>query len=153
MSALYPDTHPGMEAMQIQIIRRMPSTSGFFSGIKLILKQRMHINIFFSRTETLRRLILTGFVMLVFIYVSGCTSAATSVAGNEQTDGRVIYVALEGGFYGIETETAGKLFPLNLDTAYRRDGLKIRFTYRIVKNTGTTVMWGTPVEIIQIEKK
>ncbi len=109
--------------------------------------------VIFNIAAAPRRFIIAGVVILTVQFLLACSSSATSVKSNELTDGRVIYVALEGGFYGIETEKEGHLFPLNLDPAYRKDGLKIRFSYRIVKNAVTAVMWGTPVEIIYIEKK
>lgn len=113
----------------------------------------MHLNFSFKGVSVPRPFFSAVLVILAFSYLTGCSTAATSVAAEDLTDGRVIWVELEGGFYGIETEVAGKLFPLNLDQAYRKDGLKIRFSYRIVKNAVTTVMWGTPVEIIYTEKK
>ena len=92
------------------------------------------------------------FLLLSFIVI-GCTTAVPHEQDTDMITGKIIYVELEGGFYGIDAGESKKLFPLNLGEAFRKDELKIRFSYRLAKKATTTVMWGTPVEILHIEKK
>lgn len=63
--------------------------------------------------------------------------------------GVVRYIDLEGGFYGIESDTA-RYNPGELDEAYQIDGLNVRFRARIREDVMTAQMWGTPVEILDI---
>jgi hypothetical protein len=64
--------------------------------------------------------------------------------------GTVLYQDIEGGFYGIVADDSAKYDPGTLPEAVRKDGLRVRFT--AVKVGGfTTRMWGTRVEIRQIE--
>jgi hypothetical protein len=92
------------------------------------------------------------FLWFSFIVI-GCTAAVPHEQDTDMITGEIIYVELEGGFYGINAGDSKKLFPLNLGEAFRKDGLKIRFSYRPAKKVTTTVMWGAPVEILHIEKK
>lgn len=66
--------------------------------------------------------------------------------------GAVVYVDLEGGFYGLETTTSEKYLPLNLSRAFRKDGMKVHFKARLVEDAITLHQWGTPVELVFIER-
>lgn len=66
--------------------------------------------------------------------------------------GTVTYVELEGGFYGIVTEDGRKLDPTNLSEGFREDGLKVRFKAEKKESVAGIHMWGTIVEIVEIEK-
>jgi hypothetical protein len=68
-----------------------------------------------------------------------------------QMKGTVIYVDLEGGFYGIIGDDGNKYLPINLPQEYKISGLKIYFKARIRSDIATTAMWGTPIEILEIE--
>jgi inhibitor of cysteine peptidase len=65
--------------------------------------------------------------------------------------GTVTYQNLEGGFYGILGDDGKKYEPLNLDAKYQKDGLRIAFDAVAAKDTATTRMWGTPVNLAQVE--
>ncbi len=66
--------------------------------------------------------------------------------------GRVVYVDLEGGFYGIEAAAGEKYLPLNLPAAFHDDGLAVRFRARLAEDVVTIQQWGTPVELLHIER-
>ena len=66
--------------------------------------------------------------------------------------GTVRYISLEGGFYGIVTDTGEKYLPLNLPEEYRVDGLRVEFKARIRRDVVTIYMWGIPIEIIEIRR-
>ena len=57
---------------------------------------------------------------------------------------------IEGGFYGLVTEDGTKYDPGTLPEAFRKEGLRVKFTARRT-NALTTRMWGTTVEIDHIE--
>lgn len=66
--------------------------------------------------------------------------------------GTVIFVNLEGGFYGIIGDDGTNYYPLQLDDQYKVDGLRVAFEYEPVKETVTIQMWGEPVNLIFIEE-
>jgi len=63
----------------------------------------------------------------------------------------VSWISLEGGFYGLVAEDGGKFLPLNLPEEFRKDGLKIKVRGKIRRDVATIYMWGTPLEILEIE--
>ena len=69
-----------------------------------------------------------------------------------EATGTVVFVELEGGFYGIITDDGARYDPVNLPPEFQRDGLRVRFRARILKDTASIHMWGTPVEILHIEE-
>ena len=67
--------------------------------------------------------------------------------------GTVTYVDLEGGFFGILSETGEHFDPINLPEAFQKDGLKVRFWYEEQKSAVGIHMWGRIIKIQKIEKK
>ncbi|MGA2935365.1 MAG: protease inhibitor I42 family protein [Methanomicrobiales archaeon] len=65
--------------------------------------------------------------------------------------GTVTYQNLEGGFYGIIGDDGKKYEPLNLDAKYQKDGLRVAFDATVVRDAVSTRMWGTPVNLAQVE--
>ncbi len=67
------------------------------------------------------------------------------------TRGTVSRIELEGGFFGIITDSREKLYPVNLGKEYQVDGLRIGFV-----ESGESVfsiqMWGRAVSVDQVEK-
>ncbi|MFB6257689.1 MAG: hypothetical protein ABEH38_03265 [Flavobacteriales bacterium] len=61
------------------------------------------------------------------------------------------YTHLDGCRFLLITDNGKKLNPLELDSAYRKDGLKVRVSYR-KKEAMTTCMAGKNVEIIRIRR-
>jgi inhibitor of cysteine peptidase len=66
--------------------------------------------------------------------------------------GTVTYQDLEGGFYGIVGDDGQKYDPLNLEAKFRKDGLRVAFDATVARDVVTTHMWGTPVNITDIEE-
>ncbi len=66
--------------------------------------------------------------------------------------GTIQYIDLEGGFYGIIADNGKHYFPINLPDEFRVEGLRVRFTAIMRNDVATIYMWGTPVEILKIEK-
>lgn len=70
--------------------------------------------------------------------------------------GTIRYVDLEGGFYGITVDKGtqyGKVdfFPINLDDSYKVNNSRVMFAGVPQRDIMTTVMWGIPVQIVEIE--
>ena len=69
---------------------------------------------------------------------------------SEWQQGQLVFVQLEGGFYGIISSTGEKLLPLNLSETYAQAGATIRF--KAEKSSVETIQqWGRPVTILAIE--
>ena len=64
--------------------------------------------------------------------------------------GRVQFLNLEGGFYGIITDSGKKLLPMNMKKEFAQNGAIVRVKGK-VKNIMTIQQWGTPFTITEIE--
>jgi hypothetical protein len=92
-----------------------------------------------------------------------CLFCGCAIAGGGQTvapepaerqlrfTGQVVYVPLEGGFYGLKSDAGEKFDPVSLPAAFRRDGLRVRVTARLLPRSVGVHMWGAKIEIIAIE--
>ena len=66
--------------------------------------------------------------------------------------GTVTHVDLEGGFYGIVADDGERYLPMDLDEAWLIDGERVTFAARILDGVMTIQQWGTPVEIVAIDR-
>jgi hypothetical protein len=64
--------------------------------------------------------------------------------------GRVQFLNLEGGFYGIITDSGKKILPMNMAKEFAQHGAIVRIKGK-VKNVMTIQQWGTPFTITEIE--
>ncbi|WP_085285609.1 hypothetical protein [Colwellia chukchiensis] len=64
--------------------------------------------------------------------------------------GRVQFLNLEGGFYGIITDSGQKILPMNMAKEFAQHGAIVRIKGK-VKNVMTIQQWGTPFTITDIE--
>ncbi|NJO16135.1 MAG: hypothetical protein HC877_10380 [Thioploca sp.] len=66
--------------------------------------------------------------------------------------GKVIYIPLEGGFYGIEERATGnKYLPLNLPEAFQQTGIEVQIQAKKVKDISGIAMWGKYIHIQTLE--
>jgi len=70
---------------------------------------------------------------------------------NIQT-GTVVYVSIEGGFYGIKGDNGKNYDPRNLSDEFKKDSLRVSFEYKVSENQTSTHMWGELIEIVKIVK-
>jgi inhibitor of cysteine peptidase len=68
------------------------------------------------------------------------------------TSGTITYLDLEGGFFGIIGDDGQKYDPLNLEAKYQKEGLRVAFVAEPVKDAAGIHMWGTMVNLVQIEE-
>ena len=76
---------------------------------------------------------------------------------SQQTNGQmitgtVLYIPIEGGFYGLIADDGTKYDPTNLAEEYKQNGLRVKFKVNPKKGVASIHMWGTIVEIMKIEK-
>lgn len=99
------------------------------------------------------RSLLWGSTVLCMLLVQAAVSCGGDAQGGVITmTGTITYINLEGGFYGIIADSGDQYFPLNLDQQFKVNNLKVRIEGKIRKNVMTTTMWGTPLEILKIER-
>ena len=66
--------------------------------------------------------------------------------------GRVVYIPLEGGFYGIEEPSSGnKYLPLNLPETFQKAGIEVQIQAKKIKDVSGIHMWGEYIHIQTIE--
>lgn len=67
-----------------------------------------------------------------------------------QISGKVVYVDLSGGFWGIEGRNGQQYRPVNgLPSAYRKQGLQVKA--KVTPASGMSIfMWGKQVNILEI---
>jgi hypothetical protein len=66
--------------------------------------------------------------------------------------GTVIFLSFEGGFYGIKGDDGKSYDPINLPEDLRKDGLRVRFEAKELRDRASFHMWGTIVELVHIQK-
>lgn len=89
-----------------------------------------------------------------FTLVTLATGEQTVVAEYRRpwvASGTVTYQNIEGGFYGILGDDGKKYEPLNLDAKYQKDGLRVAFDATVARDAVSVRMWGTPVNLVQVE--
>ena len=92
-------------------------------------------------------IILIGFFLVLFSFIlSGC------IDNYIQGTGKIQYNDFEGGFYGIIGDNGENYDPINLPIEFKIDGIQVRYTLNILENQTSIHMWGTMVEIIEIER-
>jgi len=62
----------------------------------------------------------------------------------------VVFIPHSGGFYGLVTEKGEKLLPLNLPDNFRIDGIVINVFGHKAPNVITSVNWGSPFDVKQV---
>jgi len=67
--------------------------------------------------------------------------------GTINISGKIEYIDLEGGFWGIKTEDEN-YSPINLPKELKKNNLELDLTVRRVSSLVTTLMWGKSIEIL-----
>lgn len=112
-------------------------------------------------------------IMLFFLLMAGCSNPSPEVAQTSPEDvadpgeliesddgpdpanivsgvGTIVYMDLEGGFFGLVAEDGMKYNPLNLDEQFKQDSLRVRFRGEKKTDVVTTRMWGTNLQILEM---
>jgi len=63
----------------------------------------------------------------------------------------IVYVDLEGGFYGIVADDGRRYLPLDLNETWQVDGKNVTFVAELREDTATLRQWGVPVEVLAID--
>ncbi len=95
--------------------------------------------------------------VILFLLASLGTPAARAEDKGKGADilsgtGTIKHINLEGGFYGLVADDGRKYLPKDLAREFKVDGLRVRFQVKILTGVVTIYMWGTPVEVLSIER-
>ncbi len=85
-------------------------------------------------------------VILLMVGLSGCTENIIRGSGVIQ------FNDFEGGFYGIVGDEGETYDPINLPSEFQEDGIRVKYSLKILEDQANIHQWGTMVEIISIEK-
>lgn len=101
-------------------------------------------------TETTQRprLLLLLSVAALALFAAACGLSVTTP--DYRTSGTVVFVDVEGGCWGIETEDE-RLEPINLPEAFQRDSLDVRFDASRVEEAASICQIGPLVQIHSID--
>ena len=120
----------------------------------------------------MKQLITTALILVCGAALVGCADRSESeneVPGTEpnnssssgspttpnsealEIQGTVVYKDLEGGFFAIDGDDGQKYNPVNLAESFRKDGLKVKVTARPDADAMTVHMYGTVIEIVEIQ--
>ncbi len=99
-----------------------------------------------------------GLKVIVAISVVAVTLVGCSLFGPDEAcecvsgDGMIVFVQLEGGFYGIVADDGEHYDPLNLPAEFWVDSLRVYFEGKIPRGVGTFHMWGKPLCLFRIHR-
>jgi hypothetical protein len=69
---------------------------------------------------------------------------------DESNYGSVVFVKLQGGFFGIVNDKGEKFVPEQLPDMFRSDGLRVFFDYQLLETSPNTPVWGKPIRLTVI---
>ncbi len=100
------------------------------------------------------------FVLLLLLTSAGCGAAPREPDGpatdgvreavSLEFTGRVTFVPLEGGFFGILADDGRRFDPVDLPPRWKRDGARVRVIALPLTGTVGFHMWGTPIQVLEI---
>lgn len=70
---------------------------------------------------------------------------------NKKIKGKVVYLELEGGIWGIVDEKGGDWLPINMPFELMKDGLTVEVEAIKSPDFLSGAMWGTPIEISKFQ--
>jgi len=93
-------------------------------------------------------------IPMAFVLISMWYSCADKERGRSTVSGKgiIVHVDLEGGFYGIVSETGERYDPLDLPDEFREDSISVYFEGTPKENMVTFRQWGTALELSTIRR-
>ncbi|TYO98712.1 hypothetical protein EDC39_10574 [Geothermobacter ehrlichii] len=90
--------------------------------------------------------------LLLTLPFTGCFADRPPAPADDRISftGRVVFVPLEGGFFGLEDAQGNHYLPDRIPAALRRDGQKVRVVARPAPPTVGYRMWGRRIVIEEI---
>ncbi|MBI3123359.1 MAG: hypothetical protein HYZ10_03055 [Ignavibacteriales bacterium] len=97
---------------------------------------------------------MKSYRILFFLFASVLLVLLSNCVDNnfDMTTGTVKRIELEGGFWGIVSDDNVNFDPINLSQIYQVDGKRVKFSFKERKDLSSFHMWGTIIEIIEINE-
>lgn len=92
------------------------------------------------------------FFLFASVLLLSCVDRVADSSVGVYVKGTVKYVSLEGGFWAIYGDDGKHYDPLNLPKEYQSEGKRIKFTFKERNDLASFHMWGTIIEIIEINE-
>ncbi|MFZ5946955.1 MAG: hypothetical protein ACOYU5_03195 [Stygiobacter sp.] len=87
-------------------------------------------------------------IFLIVLLLIGCNNISEPT---HLQKGKVKFISLEGGFYGIISDKNENFDPINLSKEFQKDDLKILFSYKERNDLYSFHMWGKIIELTEIK--
>ncbi len=84
--------------------------------------------------------------------VTGTNSSKSSNEVAQSFTGKVVYLSIEGGFWGIIADDHKQLDG-SIPEQFQVEGLRVRGSYQILSDVYSFHMWGEVVNFIKLEKE
>lgn len=97
----------------------------------------------------LRAGIISCTILVIVLFFPSC---ATDIGDNFIGNGTVVFLSIEGGFYGIKGDDGRNYDPVNLPVDMQKEGLRVRFEAKELKDMASFHMWGALVQIVHIQQ-
>ncbi len=93
-------------------------------------------------------------IIVMLLLLPACSVAEVTADPERnlvETTGTIVHVPIEGGFYGIVSDSGKKYDPMNLPADLKKNGLRIALKARIRKDVSSFRMWGEIIEILSVD--
>ena len=97
----------------------------------------------------MNRIAAIALAAMFVVFLQSCTTENEDAV---KVTGTIVFVPLEGGFYGIKGDNGKNYDPTNLQKEFQKDALRVRFVARELPNRASVHMWGVIVEVVNIQK-
>jgi hypothetical protein len=69
-----------------------------------------------------------------------------------RSEGTIVWVQMEGGFWGIEAANGHEYEPVNLPQEFMENGLNVAFTGQVLQDWGSITQWGSVLEVHTMQR-
>jgi hypothetical protein len=97
----------------------------------------------------MKNILVAVLIVAVMVAFPSCTTENEDAI---KVTGTVVFLSFEGGFYGIKGDDGKNFDPTNLPQEFHSDGMRVRFAAKELPGRTSVHMWGTIVEIVNIQK-
>jgi hypothetical protein len=97
----------------------------------------------------MNRIVVVAFAFIAVLFLQSCTPENDDAV---KVSGTIVFVSLEGGFFGIKGDDGRNYDPTNLPKEFQKDAMRVRFEAMELPGRASVHMWGVIVELVTIEK-
>ena len=97
-----------------------------------------------------RKAVSLAILFLTLLLSAGCL--LSSDKDSVESNGLVVYLWFEGGFWGLAADNGTHYEPLNLSPSFHIDRLRVNFKGTLRRDLGSFRMWGRPLELEHIHR-